>query len=304
MKKLAIPFFLLFTATTVLLFEGCQSTKSSTSAKMLKFNLENGKGYDYEMTMNMDQEVQGQKIKLDMATYYSMNVNSAEGDMREITAAIDRFKISTSAAGFNMDIDTDKPMPPIGDSSGMEKNPLQMVNKMFGAIKGQKFTMKVNAEGKVMEVKGFETMAQSLVDSLGLEGTEKEQVMQQFNNQFNGQQISSQLDRFWYIFPNKEVKVGDSWEKNSDLSGQFPGKYNSKYTVSEIEGDMVTLDEDTKVLVEEQNIKLDGKITGKIVVDSRIGLVVKADQDLNMTASGNGQSFQIKGKTNIKGKAR
>ena len=69
--------------------------------------------------------------------------------------------------------------------------------------------------------------------------------------------MQSQLDRFWYIFPNKEVKVGDSWVKNSDLSGQMPGKYNSTYTVSEIEGDLVTLDEDTKVSIEEANALAD-----------------------------------------------
>src|SRR5205085_7984489 len=128
------------------------------------------------------------------------------------------------------------------------------------------------------------------------------QMIQQFNKQFNGQQVQGQLDRFWYIFPNKQVKVGDSWEKSSDLSAQLPGKYSSKYTVSEIEGDMVTLDEMTKVQSEQNNLKLDGEITGKIVVDSRTGLVVKANQDMKMKATAEGRSFDMVGKTQIIGK--
>jgi hypothetical protein len=179
-----------------------------------------------------------------------------------------------------------------------------MVNKVFAAIKGQKFTMTVNPEGKVINVTGFENMAKSLVDSLGLEGAEKDQVMQQFDKQFNGQQVQGQLDRFWYIFPNKEVKVGDSWEKSTDLSAQLPGKYTSKYTVKEIEGDMVTLEEATKVQSQENSLKLDGDITGTLVVDSRTGLVVKANQDMKMKASAQGQNIDITGKMEIKGKAR
>ena len=55
----------------------------------------------------------------------------------------------------------------------MEKNPMKMMNQLFGAIKGQKFTMKVNAEGKVQEVTGFENMAKQIVDSWDLDEEEK-----------------------------------------------------------------------------------------------------------------------------------
>ena len=53
---------------------------------MLKFNFEKGKGYDYEMIINMDQEIMGQTMKMDMTTYYSMDVSEDDGSIKTITS--------------------------------------------------------------------------------------------------------------------------------------------------------------------------------------------------------------------------
>ena len=69
--------FVVFSFCVVAIIAGiqsCQSTKSSTAAKLLKFNFEKGKGYDYDMTVSMDQEILGQQITVDMTTYYSRDV--------------------------------------------------------------------------------------------------------------------------------------------------------------------------------------------------------------------------------------
>jgi hypothetical protein len=107
MKKFAflITVLLIISAT----WQSCQTTKSSTATKMLKFNLEKNKGYDYELTLNMDQEIMGQQIQMDMGVYYSMDVISDDGYTKTITSSIERFKMKTGAAGMNYEVDTDKP---------------------------------------------------------------------------------------------------------------------------------------------------------------------------------------------------
>lgn len=284
-------------------FEACQSAKSSTATKMLKFDLEKGKGYDYEMSMNVDQDIMGQSIKMDMTTYYSMDVSGDDGGVKTIISSFERFKLKSSLAGLDIDVDTDKPVT--GDSADADRNPFGAVNKIFGAIKGQKFTLKVNPEGKITEVAGFEGLAKKMADSLDLGEEERAEMMQGFDGQINSDEIRQNLERFWYIFPNKEVKVGDSWDKSTDLKGKMPASYKSTYKVTEIEGDMVTLDEVTKIESKEgEMISLSGEIKGTVVVDSRSGLVMTADQDMNMKASAKGMSIDIKGKSKIKGKAR
>jgi Family of unknown function (DUF6263) len=252
------------------------------------------------MIMNMDQKIMGQKMQMDMSTYYSMDVKEDDGDMKTITSIFDRFKMKMDVAGVNIEVDTDKPV--VGDMDST--NPLTMVNHLFGAIKGQRFTMKVNAEGKVVEVTGFKNMAQSIADSMGLKEEQKAAMMEKFNKQFNEETTKQQFERFLYIFPNKEVKVGDSWQKSTIATGPMAGTYNSTYTVKEIEGDMVTLEEKTKINSDNEQMKLSGDVTGTLIVDSKTGLVVNADQEMSMTTSAAGSSIDIKAVTKIKGKAR
>lgn len=305
MKSMKFILIVFWAAAGIFCIQSCQSTKSSTAAKLLKFNFEKGKGYDYEMTMSMDQEVMGQPIQMDMTSYYSMDVKEDDGITKTINSSIDRFKMKIGAAGMNLDIDTDKPLPSLGET-GEGKDPMKIINTLFGAIKGQRFTMKVDAEGKVLDVKGFEDMAKKIVDSIGLDESEKEQMIQQFNKQFNGEKMKSQFERAWYIFPNKEVKIGDSWQKNTSLGvdEMGGGNYNSTYKVTDIEGNMVTLEETTAIESKRGELEMTGEIKGTIVVDSQIGLIVKADQDMTLRTKGEGKGFEIKAKTRIKGKAR
>lgn len=301
--KRGVNFYSIFVSIVLLLvIISCQTTKSSTASKMLKFDFEKGGGYDYEMILNMDQEVMGQKIKMDLTSYYSMDVTGDDGQNKTISTTYDRFKMSMDIGGMNIEVDSDEPFPNLG--KGDEKEGMQMLNRFMGAIKGRKFSMKVNPEGKILEISGFNGMAESIADSLGLGDEQRQEVIKKFDERFNEQSVKEQFERFWYIFPNKKVKVGDSWEKNSISTGMTAGNYQSKYTVKEIEGDMVTLEEDTKIEGSQDKVDLDGKVKGTLIVDSKSGLVVSANQDLKITASGNGMSFDIIGKTKIKGKAR
>lgn len=298
MKKIALALLAIITIAGI---QSCQSTKSATSSKMLKFNFEKGKAYDYEMIINMDQEMGGQKMQMDMTTYYSMNVVDEVADNKIITTTYDRFKMNMKMGPFDIDVDTDQP------KQGMDiggKDPMKMINSILGAIKGRKFTMKVNAEGRIEEVAGLAGMAQAIVDSTGVDEKMKEQMKQEFDKQFNEKNVKEQFERVLYIFPNKEVKVGDTWQKTTTPGGPMGGKYTSTYKVTDIEGDMVTLEENSKIegLSTEMNMK--GTIAGSLVVDSRSGLVVSANQDMNMTINTEGKEVKVVGKTKIKGVAR
>ena len=304
MKKIAAIILILISFITILSVESCQTTKSVSGTKMLKFNFEKGKGYDYEMIINMDQEIMGQKMQMDMSNYYSMDVTEDVGKIKTINSKFDRFKMKMNGGGMNLEVDTDNPLPESGEMSEGKKDPFKMINKMFGAIKGQQFTMKVDQEGKILSVDGFENIGKLLADSLDLNEKDRGDMMKQFNEQFNAKSTKSQFERFFYIFPNKEVKVGDSWQKNSEISGPAGGKYASTYKVTEIEGDMVTLEETTKIESEDEKINLKGDIKGTLVIDSKSGLVVSADQDMKMATDVGGMKFEINGKTKIKGKAR
>ncbi|OSZ77311.1 hypothetical protein CAP36_12960 [Chitinophagaceae bacterium IBVUCB2] len=303
MKKILVIATVIISLAAVVGIQSCQSTKSATGSKMMKFNFEKGRGYDYEMIMNLDQEVMGAKQQIDMSTYYSMLVTEDDGALKTIKTTFDRFKMNMGVMGMQIEVDTEKPFTSGLDTSATD-NPLAMVNRLLGAIKGQQFVMKVDAEGKVQDVQGFQEMGMKIADSLGLDEAKKKEMLQSFSQQFNERNIKEQFERVLYIFPNKEVKVGDSWQKKTTTTGPMGGTYNSTYTVKEIEGDMVTLEEKTKIESDNEQMKLSGEQTGELVVDSRTGLVVSADMDLNMETTNSGTKVNMRGKTKIKGQAR
>jgi len=293
---------LILSVFSLLIIQSCQTTKTATTSKMLRFNFEKGKGYDYETIMNLDFVTGNETRQTDMTAYYSMFVAEDNGSVKTIKAKYERFKMSLDIAGLNIMIDSDNPVI-TGENKTDISEIMGMMNKFFGAIKKQEFTMKVNSEGSITEVTGFDQMAASIADSLGLQGASREQMLQAFSKRFNGDAVKEQMERFLFIFPDKEVKVGDSWTKSSSQKGLMDAKYNSVYKVTDIEGEMVTVEELTTINSANPQTELAGEIKGELVIDSRTGLVVNADQDIKANTKEKGNTVKITGKTKVKGKA-
>lgn len=304
MKRIAVLASIVMALFVMFGVQSCQSTKSATTSKMLKFNFEKGKGYDYEMIINLDQEIMDQPMQMDMTSYYSMDVTGDDGSTKTITTTYDRFKMNMLVSGLNIEVDSDKPIKADDDDDKSMSAQLNKVTGLLGAIKGRRFVMKVNAEGKVEEVSGFEGMAEAIADSLQLNEAERAKMMSGFNQQFNEKEMKGQFERVLYIFPNKEVKVGDSWEKTTSAGKQMGGgTYTSTYTVKEIEGEMVTLEEKSKISAASGD-GVSGNISGILTVDSKTGLVLNADQEMSIKTKAEGMEVEIKGKMKVKGKAR
>ena len=122
-------------------------------------------------------------------------------------------------------------------------------------------------------------------------------------DQFNEQSIKDNFSQLFTIFPNKEVKVGESWEKSYSTGGKMPAKFSTTYTVKEIEGDHVTLSTVTKISPNSSEAEAEGEQTGNILVDSKTGLMINATFDQNMKVKAKGNTLEITGKGRIKGKA-
>jgi hypothetical protein len=178
------------------------------------------------------------------------------------------------------------------------------MTRMFAGIKGKEFTMKVDEEGKVLEVSGFEQIVNGMVDSLEVAEDIKMQMRASLKDQFNEQNIKDQFAQVFTIFPNKEVKVGDSWEKNWQMGGRMPAKYTTKYTVKSIEGDHINLAAQTNIGSDNDEMKIKGTQTGNLLVDSKTGLVINAAFSQDMETKTREMDIKTMGKGNIKGKER
>jgi len=300
MKKITILF-----AAVVLLFgvssmQSCKSSSKAAGSTMFKFNLEKGKGYDYELQWDLDTKVQGSATKVSITGLYSMLVSDVQGDVRSVTTSYKKIHMNMNVMGMEIDIDSDKPQG--NDDTDPAKNPLGMMNKMISSLVDKPFVIKVNEEGKVLEVDGFEKIIEDMINTLTVDESAKAQARASMKDQFSEQNIKDQFAQVFYIFPNKEIKVGDTWEKSYSTGGKMAANNTTVFTVKSIEGDHVSLTTKTKIKsAGEQD--LEGEQSGNVLVDSKTGLMINAEFDQDITVKAQGQNVTVTGKGKIKGKA-
>ena len=238
MKFLRHRFFPLLLLAFYIL-QSC-NTAGSGEAVSLKFNLEKGKSYEYEIISSMQNEVQGQVMNSNMQFHYLIEVLDDNNGIKTLRNTYNRVKMQMDMPNTNVDIDTDTQQDTTAnanDSTGIDN----MMSDMFYAMKGKSFTMKVNASGEVVEISGLEEMQQAMIDGLKANTEKRPYFEAGFKSQFNEENLRQLFSQAFNIFPNKPVRVGDSWNKVMSINNGMT-KINTTYTVKAIEPGSITLD--------------------------------------------------------------
>lgn len=300
MKKVKLLLGVALIATGIFLLPSCQSSKTSSgSGKVLKFNLEKGKGYDYEMVWDMDMKVAGQTSAVTVDGQYSMNIVDENAGVKTVATTYKSIRMAMNVMGMEIEMDTDKP---VDEDTDVESNPMGAMNKVMKGLVNKPFMVKVDEEGNVLEITGVDKIVESMLDSLGIEPERKEMVKASMKEQFSDESMKDNFAELFTVFPNKEVKVGDSWKKTYSKGGKTAATFNTTYTVKEIDGDHVTLKAESKISGKEE-MEVEGTQTGNIIIDSKTGLMINAEYEQNMSITTQGQKITMIGKGRIKGKA-
>ena len=286
-------------AVILIIFLGCQASSKASSSRLLKFNMQKDKVYNYELVWDIKQTVFEQESKISVGSLYSIKVNEDDGHIKTLTGTYKNFKMSMNMMGMDITIDSDKPLE-AKDDAGMDKNPVALMKKVFSGISGKSFIMKVDEEGNIIEVSGFEEMYAGMMNAINLNEDQKAKGLTALKNQFNEKSVKDQFAQLFTIYPNKEIKTGDTWERNYSSVGNLPAKYSTTYTVKGIEGDHVTLVAKTKI-GSTSDIDIKGEQQGNIIIDSKSGLIINAQYEQNFVTTVKGTSVKMEGKGNIKG---
>ena len=274
-------------AFVILLCVSCNSAEKDTTS--FRFNLQKGKVYEYNMDYDMEQEMQGQEINTNLKGNYTLEVTADDGKVKTLKTTYQRMAMNVAMPGRTMSIDSDKTDT---SSKGEINDPGQLMNAMFGALKGKSFTMKVDREGKVLEVTGLNELAQAMVNSMNLKPDMKPMAQQAFSQQFNEQNVKDMFSQSFHIFPNKPVKVGDTWEKSFAGSVNMPIQMTTNYTVKSIDNDFVILDSKSNLNFGSDN-KMSGTQLGTMKVNAKSGLVEDGTFEQKVTG---GMNMSTKGK--------
>ena len=139
-----------------------------------------------------------------------------------------------------------------------------------------------------------------MLNVITLDKEQKAEAMTALKEQFNEKSLKDLFTPMFSIYPNKEIKPGDTWEKEYSSSGNLPLNYATTYSVKEIEGDQITLNAKTKIKATNE-MEIHGSQNGTILIDSKSGLIIRAEYDQSIESNLRGMKINMEGKGKING---
>jgi hypothetical protein len=243
------------------IFKTDTSSSAKTKPITLQFNLQKGKRYKY--TMEVSQDMQAQNVKNSMMTGYTLAVLDDVGGVRTLLATYDKIVMRTSMGAQKIEVSS--------ENAGDVSNPLGQLSKVFAAVKGKSFTMKVRKDGEILEVEGFDKIGEAMVNEMNMPAESKPKMLENFKSQFNNQTVKQMFAQSFNIYPSRPVKVGDRWER--EVTAANNSSMKTQYTLRKISGNEATITATSKMDISE--FKTSGAQTTLMQVDIRNGLVLK-----------------------------
>lgn len=286
MKKLLFA----FTAAAVILITGCKEngkTTGNTDAVEIKFNLQKGDKYSYDMGVNMTMDIMGQNVKNDMSMGYIFEVTGDSSGYKVVKSSFDKIKMSSM--GMNFDAESK-------DTTG----PLGIVNKMLAGMKGSEFMFTINEHGKIGSVSGMEAMMEKMMSSFG---PEAQTVAKEVGKGFTDEQFKQTIEQSFNMYPGKPIKKGDTWSgvMNTNQNG-MQMKTDNTYTLEEVSGDEAKVKVVSKISSEDESkATINGTSEGIMVYDLKTGMPKTGDMKgkMDMKIKQGGQEMPAKMDMNV-----
>lgn len=283
----------------ILLSFSLQMTQAQSKV-LLRLNLD--KGANYQMTMNMDndidQNVMGQHIKvlqkMEMVTSYKV-LDVLPDKNYVIEYSFGKMKMTMDVNGQQTVMDTEN----VGDNPAAQSMKDMTTNRL---------KVTVNNQGKVQKVEGLEEFASKMAGNQQLT-----QTMDMFSNESNFKTFFEQTHGY---FPEAEVGVGSTWSNSVKMPSLMNMDMVMNFEVAEIGDEKVMLNVlsniNSDAPIEANGMKMHltmtGTQTGVMNIDRKDGLesnsdfTQKYDMLMKMKNPESGEDMEFPMKMNSVGK--
>lgn len=179
----------------------------------------------------------------------------------------------------------------------------------FAALVGRGFSMRLTAEGEVLEISGLDAMYAEMLDELAPDDPEMRQVLEQvLQEQFGEEALSSQLNNIVFELPDEPIEVGESWTSSTQAMALVQMNLENVYTLRSFDGKVAIIDGYSTVTPGEGDQMIDmgfiqlsyaleGVQEGTTELDVTTGWTTKATitQNLSgvMTITAEGESLEV-----------
>lgn len=253
----------------------------------LKLNLKKGQHYKQSMItdMKLNQSVGGQEMTINTKMQFeftqSVKAINAKGEF-ELENEYSHIIVTMDVMGQTIKYDSDKK-----DES--ESEVAKMLSGSFSKILGKKFLVVLTPKGKVVEIKGFKQIMESLS-----KGTQDPNSKKMIEEMLDEHKLSSSFESYYHLFPENSVKVGDSWTQKNTVESMFPIDIATTYTLKEVNngvakiimtGDFTIKKDDYGSKGMTMKINFSGKYNGFYDVDVNSGISNRAEINMPMTGT-------------------
>lgn len=272
----------------------------------LKVNLNQGDKIVFEMTTAQDisQSMMGQEMNIQqtIGMGYTMEVTAKNGDVVSIKNTYDWMQYEMGGmpglSGMNFD--------------SREEGQSGIMADIMGGMIGKSFMMDLAGNGQVSNVSGTDAILASMMDGVS-DPAQKAQMEAQMEQQFGEEAMAKSMEQMFTQYPDKDLKVGDTWSQKSNVASGYPMIVETTYTVKSINASAneVVVNVDGSIATEEgatmesggmnMEVNLSGTQGGDLVINSVNGLPKsgKLKQDIKGDMKVMGQEVPMTIKSDI-----
>ncbi|MGQ9819817.1 MAG: DUF6263 family protein [Candidatus Kapaibacteriales bacterium] len=248
---------------------------------ILKLNPKVGQNYTFKVTIDQDieQTFDTMKIKTfhNQVFIYSLqaiNNNPAGGIEFDVVFRSIQQKLQTPAITIYANTDSNK----------KQNNPLETFYK---SLIGKGFRIRVQQNGKNVELKGLDSLAQVVYRSLSkrkdlteIELAGLKQITEEF---FNPEEMKKNFEKTFEIYPDTAIEKNSKWTITKITKQPIPARIVNEYTLEKIIGDTTYLVLNSKIFFDKPPQssngqpyikKMSGNQTGNLKIDNNSGMTI------------------------------
>lgn len=166
----------------------------------------------------------------------SFLVNNFENGIYDITINLLGKRNSQSANGKSIVVDTKLAEP--------KEEQLKMMWKVNKALVGNKLNLKMDQNGKVISITGFDPIYSKVTASVGSvikDAKQKTAFANSFKESFNEKVLKDQFSKNLILIPAKGAKIGDKWSESENATPNGKIKLTTNYILKSVDNGVATI---------------------------------------------------------------
>jgi hypothetical protein len=257
----------------------------------LNLNLEAGSSYIcvMELSQNVAQTTGGYdqtlRQELLMSWRYDVIGSNENGDI-DINLTYTRIKVEQDFGFQSSEYDSESPPDYIEPSM-----------RGYGAVVGSELGVRMGKKGRIIELRGVDTMLDKMIEDLDLpDSPAKNEMIAAMRSQFGEDALRQALEQITGFYPESPVNTGDKWTSEKLVSTGFPMKVVDNYTLRSRKNGVADIDISSEITSSPDSAGVQmgpvsifydiaGSHSGSIEVDESTGLPIKSEIDMSLSGT-------------------